>query len=112
VAAVDVDAAFLTEEEAVEVVKGRSPESEQARFDATDEAALSNPALVYRGDRILSAFGTRWFDAGKNPREARPFSWMVVGPDGESIFLLAFESLEGATDATPGRVNLRIKKVR
>jgi hypothetical protein len=112
VAGVDVDAAHMTTEETVEQVKQFTAESELPRFDATDQAALEDPALVYRGDRIVSAFGTRWYDAGKTPREPRPVSWMVVSADGEGIFLLAFEKFEGATDTTPGRVHMRIKRVR
>lgn len=112
VTAVDVDAASLNQEETVAEVKVRTADSELPRFDATDNTALSDPALVYRGDRIVSAFGTRWYDASKSPREPRPVSWHVVASDGEGIFLLVFERFEGATDVTPGRIDMRIKRVR
>lgn len=112
VAAVDVTAASLAGEEAVADVKKLTADSELAGFEAIDHAALTDPALVYRGDRIVSAFGTRWYDAGQSPREPRPVSWLVVGADGESIFLLAFERLDGATADTPGRMQLRLKQVR
>ena len=36
----------------------------------------------------------------------------VVSADGEGIFLLAFEKFEGATETTPGRIHMRIKRVR
>jgi hypothetical protein len=112
VTAVDVDAASLSVEEPVEQVKLLTSESELPRFDATDHDKLTDPALVYRGDRILSAFGTRWYDASKDPREPRQVSWLVVTSDGEGMFLLAFEKFEGANAETPGRMHLRIKRVR
>ncbi len=112
VGAVDVDAASLTEEETVDEVKNLTAEGELPAFEAIDHATLDDPALEYRGDRILSFFGTRWYDASASPRVPRPVSWMPVGADGEAIFLLVIDALEGATADTPGTIKMRIKQVR
>lgn len=111
VTAVDITAASLEEVEPLDEVMEYTASAKLAPFDATDDAALSDPGLLYRGDRIVSAFDSRWYDASTEPWTPANATWLVAGADGVARFLLAFESFEGATDETPTRVNLRVKRV-
>lgn len=111
VTAVDLTVASLDEVEPLEEVMEYTVSSKLAPFDAADDDTLSDPSLLYRGDRIVSAFDSRWYDASTDPRTPANATWIVSGADGVARFLLAFESFEGATEQTPTRVNLRVKRV-
>jgi hypothetical protein len=106
---VDVDRARSSSDEPLDVVMTRTAESELMRFEAETYETLADPALVYRGDRVVSVFETRWFAAGA-PRTPRDWAWMVEGPDG-AIFVLKFDAFEGATPETPGLIQLRVKTI-
>lgn len=94
----------------LEEVKAKTPASELAAFEAIDHAALSDPALVYRGDRVVSAFGTAWYEPGA-PAAPSDAVWVVQSSDGERAFLLYAEAFEGPGQASPGTVHLRVKPV-
>lgn len=110
VRAVDLHAAE-SDAETLDVVKPRTPESELPRFDAADHAALTDPALDYRGDHVVSAFSNLWLDRGASPARPADAAWLVQGADGASLYLLKFVSFEGATDAGPGKITLRVRKM-
>jgi hypothetical protein len=109
--AADLQADASDSEELAEV-KARTAASEQARFDAADHAALSDPAVPYRGDHIATAFTGRWIEPGATPpAPAKDAAWLVQGADGVSRFVIVIERFEGATEASPGRVRMRVKQV-
>lgn len=110
VGAVDLDRFADPSEDPVEEVKTRTPESTLPAFDAVDHATLSDPALVYRGDRIVSAFDTAWYEAGSPPAPAAA-TWLVQSSDGKRGFLVYVEEFDGAGADTPGTVVLRVKGV-
>jgi hypothetical protein len=97
-----------TDGETLDEVAQRTAASEQARFDLVDHASLSDPALVYRGDGIVSALTGRWYRPGSNPLEPSDQWWLVAGSDGETPFAVGFEAFEGATSTSPGTVRLRV----
>ncbi|WP_437494115.1 HmuY family protein [Sorangium sp. So ce1014] len=98
--------------EALAEVKARTAESEEARFNAADHAALTDPAVAYRGDHIATAFTGRWLDPGSSPpAPAKDAAWLVQSADGQSRFVAVIERFEGATDVSPGRVIMRVKQV-
>ncbi|KYF70709.1 hypothetical protein BE11_00750 [Sorangium cellulosum] len=101
-----------TRSEALADVKERTAASEEARFDAADHQALTDPAVRYRGDHVATAFTGRWLEPGSSPpAPARDTAWLVQSADGQSRFVAVFERFEGATDASPGRVIMRVKQV-
>lgn len=111
VRAVDVHLAE-SRSESIEQVKARTPATEAARFDAVGDAELSDPALSYRGDHIVTAFEGRWLDPGASPAApAAKIAWLVQGADGGTRYLARIDRFEGATEATPGRVVMHVKKV-
>ncbi len=107
VVAVDLDAA-ATEGETVEQVAARTPERERARFDAVDAAALAAPSLIWRGDRVVSAFSDAWYAPAT--LAPAPACWIVIGADGASRFGVIFEAFEGASAAGPGVVAMRVRR--
>ncbi len=107
VTAVDLDAALPTPSS--DELARMTPESERARFDAVDAAKLRDPALVYRGDRIVSAFSDSWFQP-TSPRSPKAACWVVVGSDGGSRYGVVFEQFSGATAASPGVVSMRVRR--
>ncbi|MCC6552327.1 MAG: HmuY family protein [Polyangiaceae bacterium] len=108
--AADLDAGE-TASESLEQVMARTRESEAARFDAVDLARLTDPAVQYHGDRILSAFSDRWIEAGSSPPAPAAISWLVQSPDGVTRHVVRIDRFEGPTDATVGKVVMHIKKV-
>jgi hypothetical protein len=112
VTAVDLDAAE-TEGETLDSVKVRTPEAEAGSFDAVSFATLTATAPQYRGDRIVSAFTDAWVDSSLEPPTlAHDSTWLVVGADGKSRYLLGFMALESSTAETAGAVVMRIQQVR
>ncbi|HSO00088.1 MAG TPA: HmuY family protein [Candidatus Nanopelagicales bacterium] len=97
--------------ETLAIVKGRTKETEAGRFDGIGWAELTDPALNYRGDRIISAFSDRWADLSAAPPRPADVAWLVQGADGGSQYLLKVESFEGGTESSPGTVNLRVRKM-
>lgn len=110
VVAVDLDAA-ATDTERLADIRELTPESELARFEAVDYARVSDPELVYRSDGIASAFAGRWLEPNADPPAPRDAVWFVIGHDG-ARYLIAFDGFTGATEASPGRIRMRVKAVR
>lgn len=111
VLAVDIDAK-KTAGESLDEVKMKTADSELARFEGIDHAALTAPDLVYRGDRIVTTFTDLWLDPGADPPAPKDVAWLVVGADGATNFLLRFDRFEGPTAKTPGKVTMRVKTVK
>lgn len=109
VAAVDLDAA-ATAGETLADVEARTSVDEEAAFDAVDDAALTAPDLVYRGDQLVTAFTGQWADASASPPvPTAATAFMVVGADGQSRYLVAFDAFDGANADTPGTVHLGVE---
>ncbi|MEA2753551.1 MAG: hypothetical protein QOI41_7694 [Myxococcales bacterium] len=109
VGAVDLDAASSPNDKLSDVVQ-KTPESEQARFDAVNAASLSDQP--FRGDRVVSAFGTLWLELGANPVAPSKTAWLVQGADGTSKYLVGFARFDGATATSPGTIAMRVKSVK
>jgi hypothetical protein len=109
VTALDFDAAASASETVAEL-RSRTAESELARFDAIGALELSDPSVSFSGDGLVSAFSERWLLRSQPPAPA-PGVWLVLGADGASHYLVMFERFEGASDAGPGSVHLRLKAV-
>jgi hypothetical protein len=105
---VDLDA-LATETETLSSVKKKTADSERARFEALDYAALTAPDLEYRGDFVTSAFTNKWVDLSLDPPAPKPgVAFLVTGADGTSHYLIAFNGFEGADAEAPGTVRLGI----
>jgi hypothetical protein len=111
VTAVDLDAAKTPFEVPDELAK-KSAESELGRFDSATYEALNDPKLAYRGDRIVSIFADQWVDPTASPAQPLEASWVVVTADGETRYIVTFTRFEGPTDASPGRIVMRVKPVK
>jgi hypothetical protein len=107
--AVDLDAASSSTEKLSDVVQ-KTPESEQARFDAINAASLAGQP--FRGDRVVSAFGTLWLELGANPVAPAKAAWLVQGANGTSKYLVGFARFDGATATSPGTIAMRVKSVK
>jgi hypothetical protein len=109
VGAVDLDAANTPNEKLSEVVQ-KTPEGEQARFDGINAQSLTGQ--TFRGDRVVSAFGTLWLERGVTPPTPSKTAWLVVGADAKSKYLVGFARFEGATATSPGTIVMRVKSVK
>lgn len=109
VGAVDLDAASSPNDTLSGVVQ-KTPESEQAHFDSVNAASLANQP--FRGDRVVSAFGTLWLETGANPVAPSKSAWLVQGADGTSKYLVGFARFDGATATSPGTIAMRVKSVK
>ena len=109
VGAVDLDAASSPNDTLAGVV-AKTPESEQGRFDAVNAASLANQP--FRGDRVVSAFGTLWLETGASPVAPSKSAWLVQGADGTSKYLVGFAKFDGATATSPGTIAMRVKSVK
>jgi hypothetical protein len=109
VEAVDVDRASLLKDETIDEVKTRTADSELARFDAASWATLTDPKLVYAGDRITSAFATRWFDSASTPPTPSDTSWYVLAAGGVDEHMVLFESFSAPDAASPGEITARVR---
>lgn len=109
VSGVDLDA-DATSDEPLALVKKRTASSTLPAFDAADEATLTAPNLVYRGDYVTSAFTGKWADLGETPPVPVPSTaFLVVAADGQSRFIVAARSFEGASRTSPGTVTLELQ---
>jgi hypothetical protein len=109
--AVDLQA-DLTPEETEAEIKTRTAASEQAPFDDADFAALSDPALVYQADGVVTAFAQRWLEPGSDPLALSASVWLVQGADGASLYLMQLSDLSGDPAQGPATLSLEAKSVR
>jgi hypothetical protein len=109
VGAVDFDADKTANEKLTDIIE-KTPESEQGRFDAINAQSFVGQDL--RGDRIISGFTGLWTERGANPARPGRFAWLVVGADGKSRYLVGFAGFTGATDKSPGTIDMRVKSVK
>lgn len=109
VTAVDLDADKTATDTLSDVV-AKTAESEQVRFDAVSASSLAGQA--FRGDRVVSAFGTLWLERGVSPAAPSKSAWLVYGADGTSKYLVGFARFEGATLKAPGTIVMRVKSVK
>lgn len=101
-----------TKDEKLEDVMSLTADSELPRFDAVTHADLSDPALPWTGDTIMSAFTDLWLEPGASPLKPAEYAWLVAGSDGTTAFVVGFEGFTGATDKGPGTVHLRVRKLK
>lgn len=92
--------------ETLALVAARTAASEEARFTA---ARLDDPTLVFRGDRVVSAFTDAWFTR-TDPRAPLAACWVVVGHDGSHRYGLLFDRFDGATATSPGAITLHVRQ--
>ena len=109
VTAVDLDASNSPTEKLADVVQ-LTPESEKARFDAVSASSLVGQP--FRGDRIVSGFGTLWLERGVTPVAPAKSAFVVRGADNTSMFVVGFARFDGASAASPGTVVMRVKSVK
>jgi len=108
VGAVDLDADKMATDKLSDIV-AKDEASERPRFDAV--SAQSMAGQVFRGDRVVSAFGTLWLERGASPPAPARTAWLVVGADGAN-YLVGFARFEGATAKSPGTIVMRVKPVK
>ena len=109
VGAVDLDAASSPTEKLADVVQ-LTPESQQARFDAVNAQSLVGQP--FRGDRVVSGFGTLWLERGVSPVAPAKSAFVVRGADNASMYLVGFARFDGASATSPGTVVMRVKSVK
>jgi len=109
--AVDLQAADTASETAMDV-QARTAASEQKLFDGVDYAALTDPALSYAADGIVTAFGQRWLEPGSDPLALSDSVWLVIGANGASKYLMQFSSLSGDPATGPATLSLQAKSVK
>lgn len=110
VEAVDLDRAWGASESAADV-RARTSDTELSRFDAVNRVVVTNGALDWKSDSVVSAFSGHWIVEGSDPPTPVTGAWLVQGSDGASEHLVVFESFEGASPASPGTLRLRAKPV-
>jgi len=109
VGAVNLDAAKIATDTLPDIV-ARTDESELARFDAVNAASLAGQ--IFRGDRVVSAFGTLWLERGASPPAPAKQAWLVYGADSTSKYMLGFARFEGADATKPGTIVMRVKSAK
>jgi hypothetical protein len=90
----------------------KTADGELAHFDAVDYAALTASGVVYRGDRIVSAFSDHWVDPTTTPPTFGNGCWRVVGANGEINHMLVFTNIEGYSATAAGNVTLRVRSLQ
>lgn len=109
VGAVDLDGSKSPSETLSDTIN-KDENNQRPAFDAVNAAALAGQP--FRGDRVVSAFGTLWLERGASPIKPAPGSaWVVFGADGKN-YLLGFARFDGATATSPGTVVMRVKSVK
>jgi len=111
VAAVDLQASE-TSIETEEEIQARTADSELPRFDDVDFAVLSDAALDWRGDGVITPFASRWLEPGADPPATVEDVWLVVAADGASNYLVGFDGIEGDPQQEAATLQLRVKSVR
>lgn len=108
VGAVDLDADKMATDKLSDII-AKDDASEQPRFDAVNAQSLAGQ--TFRGDRVVSAFGTLWLERGASPPAPARTAWLVVGAD-KASYLVGFARFEGATAKSPGKIVMRVKSVK
>ncbi len=90
-------------------VRSLTESSTTAAFEAVTRASFVGATFV--PDGIVSAFRDLWVDRSGAPPTRGNGAWLVQGGVSEQKYLVAFPELHGATEATPTRITLSIKKV-
>ena len=108
VTAVDLHASE-TKNETLDVLKTRTDDTELPRFEAIGYTELTAANLVWRGDRVLSAFSDYWVNPAASPPAPHDYTWLATSADESSRYLLVFDRFEGATKDGPGKVVVRIR---
>jgi hypothetical protein len=108
-AAVDLDADKIATD-TLEGVLAKTDESELPRFDAVNAAALAGQP--FRGDRVVSAFGTLWLARGVTPPAPAKSAWVVYGADSVAKYLVGFSRFEGGDATQPATIVMRVKSVK
>lgn len=109
VTAVDLQASE-TARENLDTLKQLTAMSELPRFESVDHARLTDDALAYHGDRVISGFGDRWFEGRAEDAAPTPTAWLVRGADGEQLYLVVFTAIDGTAESV-GRVSIRVRPV-
>lgn len=109
--AVDLQADASPDETEAQI-KQRTAASELPAFDAPDFAALSDPALGYRADGVVTAFAQRWLEPGSEPLALSDSVWLVVSADGASKYLVRLSDLSGDPATEQATLSLESKSVR
>lgn len=97
-----------TANEALADVMNRTEATELARFEAVTRTSFDGK--TFHGDRITSAFGTAWLTAGASPPIPARAAWLVSDARGKK-YLIGFIGFEGADEASPGTIVMKIKPV-
>lgn len=108
VGAVDLDSAKSPAETLSDTIN-KDDANQKPAFDAVNAASLAGQP--FRGDRVVSAFGTLWLERGAAPPKPANSAWLVVGADGKN-YLLGFVRFDGATATSPGTIVMRVKAVQ
>ncbi len=111
VEAIDLDAADTPSEMLADVME-RTEASEEAAFEAVSYDQLTEVDLQWLKDGIVSAFTNRWLVPGSDPLAPAEYSWLVAGADGDTPFLIMFPAFDGATQDSPGTVQMRVKHIK
>jgi hypothetical protein len=109
--AVDLQGAQTADETAMDI-QARTAASEQKPFDDADFAALTDAALAYSADGVVTAFGQRWLEAGSDPLALSDSVWLVIGADGASKYLMQLSDLSGDPATEQATLGLHVKSVR
>lgn len=109
--AVDLQAADTANEAEADIQK-RTADSELPRFDGVDYAALTDSALTYRADGVVTAFEQRWLEPGTDPLKLSDSVWLVIGADGAAKYLMRFKDLQGDPALEPATLVVESKLVR
>jgi hypothetical protein len=109
--AVDLQAAD-TSTETEHDIQARTADSELALFDGVDYDTLSDAALDYRADGVVTAFAERWLEPGSEPLQLSASTWWVIGADGASKYLLRFTKLVGDPAIEDAKLTLETKSVQ
>ena len=109
---VRADPSRVHDVETEEEIQARTAQSELGRFEDVDFEALSDASLDWRGDGVVTPFAARWLEPGATPPLPADDVWLVVGADGASNYLIAFDALEGDPRAEAATLRARVKSVR
>ncbi|MEJ7727978.1 MAG: HmuY family protein [Polyangiaceae bacterium] len=109
--AVDFDG-DKTKAETEDEVQARTASSELPHFDEVGFTQLDDPTVVYRGDRVITAFSDLWIEPGSAPLEPTLAAWLAITHTGNESTLVAFLSFTDPTATSPGTIDMRIKPVK